>query len=528
MKIQLFLALFLSAKDLIPRLTLQEKAQQLGNHAAGISRLGIPAYKWWSEALHGMASVGYGVNFNATVAGATSFPAVILSAASFNTTSWGLQEVGKEGNSTGNKLKVSSCYKHYTAYDLDKWKGVDRFHFDAKLCVTKKDIEDIFQPLFRSCVEEGRVSSVMCSYNRVNGIPTCADPVLLKGVIREQWNLDGFKHELQRFFAKVYRECSQVNKIKESIGDHALIYNYIVLMRLGFFDMDPKLHPFGNLGPLNVCTEEHQELALDVAKQGIVLLDNKGALSLSKNTTKNFIVIGPNGNAIVAMISIYAGIPSEYTTPLQGLQKYILFVTYTVGCPFMNCTDELLVGLATKAATTTDVVVLVMGLDQSIEQEDLDWENLILLGYQEKCVKDMANATNGTMILVIMSISPIDISFAKNERKVRGILWVGYPGQAGGDAIAQVICGDHNPVTNYHLHTDNLFILSAGRSPFTWYPKEYSDQMPMTNMNLKVNATNNFPGRTYRFYTRKSLYEFGHGLSYSIFPSLLFMLLLSY
>jgi beta-D-xylosidase 4 len=58
--------------------------------------------------------------------------------------------------------------------------------------VTKQDLEDTFQPPFRSCVEEGRVSSVMCSYNRVNGIPTCADPDLLKGVIREQWNLDGF------------------------------------------------------------------------------------------------------------------------------------------------------------------------------------------------------------------------------------------------------------------------------------------------------------------------------------------------
>jgi beta-D-xylosidase 4 len=183
------------AKDLISRLTLQEKAQQLGNHAAGISRLGVPAYEWWSEALHGVASVGYGVNFNATVPGATSFPAVILSAASFNTTLWfkmgqvvstearamynvglagltywsptinvfrdprwgrgqetpgedplvvskyavnyvrGLQEVGEEGNSTGNRLKVSSCCKHYTAYDIDKWKGVDRFHFDAKVCV---------------------------------------------------------------------------------------------------------------------------------------------------------------------------------------------------------------------------------------------------------------------------------------------------------------------------------------------------------------------------------------------------------
>lgn len=58
--------------------------------------------------------------------------------------------------------------------------------------VTKQDLEDTFQPPFRSCVEEGHVSSVMCSYNRVNGIPTCADPDFLKGVIRGQWNLDGF------------------------------------------------------------------------------------------------------------------------------------------------------------------------------------------------------------------------------------------------------------------------------------------------------------------------------------------------
>ncbi|KAJ6948840.1 hypothetical protein NC651_002990 [Populus alba x Populus x berolinensis] len=216
----------------------------------------------------------------------------------------------------------------------------------------------------------------------------------------------------------------------------------------------------------------------------------------------------------------------------------------------MNYTDELFAGPATKAAITANVVVLVMGLDQSIEQEHLDRENLILPGYQEKLVKDVANATNGTMILVIMSISPIDISFAKNESKVRGILWVGYPSQAGGDAIAQVIFEDHDPgnlsisiskphnflhlmfkhsipnlylflakkkVTNYHLYTDNLFILLAWRSPFTWYPKEYYDQVPMTNINLKANATDNFPRRTYRFYTRKPLYEFGHGLSYSTF-----------
>ena len=183
------------AKDLVSRLTLQEKVQQLVNKASGISRLGVPAYEWWSEALHGVSNVGPGTRFNATVPGATSFPAVILSAASFNATLWskmgqvvstearamynvglagltywspnvnvfrdprwgrgqetpgedplvvsryavnyvrGLQEVDGEANSTNDKLKVSSCCKHYTAYDLDNWKGVDRFHFDAKVCI---------------------------------------------------------------------------------------------------------------------------------------------------------------------------------------------------------------------------------------------------------------------------------------------------------------------------------------------------------------------------------------------------------
>lgn len=183
------------AKDLVSRLTLKEKVQQLVNTAPGISRLGVPAYEWWSEALHGVSDVGPGVKFNGTVPGATSFPAVILSAASFNTSLWfkmgqivstearamynvglagltywspnvnvfrdprwgrgqetpgedplvvsryavnyvqGLQEVGSEDNSTtdSDRLKVSSCCKHYTAYDVDNWKGVDRFHFDAKV-----------------------------------------------------------------------------------------------------------------------------------------------------------------------------------------------------------------------------------------------------------------------------------------------------------------------------------------------------------------------------------------------------------
>ncbi|KAK6916335.1 Glycoside hydrolase, family 3, N-terminal, partial [Dillenia turbinata] len=587
------------ANDLVSRLSLQEKVQQLVNKAAGISRLGIPAYEWWSEALHGVSDLGPGTKFNETIPGATSFPAVILSAASFNATLWyemgkvvstearamynaglagltfwspnvnvfrdprwgrgqetpgedplvvskyavnyvrGLQDVGEEGNFSKDQLKVSSCCKHYTAYDVDKWEGVDRFHFDAK--VTLQDLEDTYQPPFKSCVEEGHVSSVMCSYNRVNGIPTCADPDLLQGIVRGQWDLDGYIvtdcDSIQVFYESIHytatpedavtlalkagvnMNCGDYlgkytenavnqNKIEEAVVDQALTYNYIVLMRLGFFDGDPKLLPYGNLGPSDVCTDSHQSLALEAAKQGIVLLDNNGVLPLSQNATKSLAIIGPNANATKVMISNYAGIPCKYTSPLQGLQKYVLNLTYEPGCGDVGCTNESLIEAAAKAAGVADAVVVVVGLDQSVEAEGLDRVNLTLPGFQEKLVMEVANAANGTVILVVMSASPVDVSFARNESKIGGILWVGYPGQDGGDAIAQVIFGDYNP---------------SGRSPFTWYPQEYADQVPMTDMNMRADSTRNFPGRTYKFYSGRSIYKFGHGLSYSKFSKFIIL-----
>ncbi|CAI9765614.1 unnamed protein product [Fraxinus pennsylvanica] len=581
------------AKDLVSRLNLTEKVQQLVNKATGISRLGIPAYEWWSEALHGVSNTGPGVHFNETVPGATSFPSVILSAASFNSSLWyilgqvvstegramynvglagltfwspnvnvfrdprwgrgqetpgedplvvakyavnyvrGLQETGQEGNFSSESLKVSSCCKHYTAYDVDNWKGVDRFHFDAK--VTPQDLEDTFQPPFKSCVEEGHVSSVMCSYNRVNGIPTCADPNLLKGVIRGQWGLDGYivsdcdsievyydsinytatredavalalKAGLNMncgdFLGRYTENAVKLSKVDESIVDQALIYNYIVLMRLGFFDGDSKMLPFGKLGPSDVCTEDHKLLGVEAAKQGIVLLENNGILPLSKNDTKNLAIIGPNANVTSTMISNYAGVPCQYTTPLQGLQNYVSSITYEPGCSDVGCNKDSQIEAAAKAAAASDVVIIVVGLDQSIEREGLDRINLTLPGFQEKLVNEVANSTNGSVILVVMSASPVDISFAKKNSNIGAILWVGYPGQDGGSAIAQILFGDYNP---------------GGRSPFTWYPQEYVDKVPMTDMNMRPNASKNFPGRTYRFYNGKAIYEFGHGLSYTTF-----------
>lgn len=247
------------------------------------------------------------------------------------------------------------------------------------------------------------------------------------------------------FLAKYTENAVNLNKVNESIVDQALIYNYIVLMRLGFFDGDPKSLPFGQLGPSDVCTDDHQHLSIEAAKQGIVLLDNKGILPLSKNTTKNLAIIGPNANATEAMISIYAGVPCQYTTPLAGLQKYVQNVSYEPGCGNVGCTNGSQIEAAVEAAAKADVVVVVVGLDQSIEREGLDRENLTLPGFQERLVREVANATSGSVVLVVMSGGPVDVGFAKNISKIGAILWVGYPGQDGGDAIAQVLFGDYNP-----------------------------------------------------------------------------------
>ncbi|KAJ6963821.1 beta-xylosidase/alpha-L-arabinofuranosidase 2-like [Populus alba x Populus x berolinensis] len=575
--------------DLVERLTLQEKILFLVNSAGSVSRLGIPKYEWWSEALHGVSYVGPGTHFSSVVPGATSFPQVILTAASFNTslfvaigkvvstearamynvglaglTFWspninifrdprwgrgqetpgedpllsskygsgyvkGLQQ-RDDGNTDG--LKVAACCKHYTAYDLDNWKGVDRYHFNA--VVTKQDLDDTFQPPFKSCVVDGNVASVMCSYNKVIGIPTCADPDLLSGVIRGQWKLNGYivtdcdsidvfynsQHYTKTpeeaaakailagldlncgsFLGQHTEAAVKAGLVNESAIDRAVSNNFATLMRLGFFDGDPSKQLYGKLGPKDVCTAENQELAREAARQGIVLLKNTaGSLPLSPTAIKNLAVIGPNANVTKTMIGNYEGTPCKYTTPLQGLAASVA-TTYLPGCSNVACSTAQ-VDDAKKIAAAADATVLVMGADQSIEAESRDRVDILLPGQQQLLITAVANASTGPVILVIMSGGGMDVSFAKTNDKITSILWVGYPGEAGGAAIADIIFGSYNP---------------SGRLPMTWYPQSYVDKVPMTNMNMRPDPSNGYPGRTYRFYTGETVYSFGDGLSYSKF-----------
>lgn len=139
-----------------------------------------------------------------------------------------------------------------------------------------------------------------------------------------------------------------------------------------------------------------------------------------------------------------SGVPCRYISPLQGIGRYAR-TDHQAGCVGVACAGNQPIDAAVAAARAADATVLVMGLDQSLEAEMRDRIHLLLPGRQQELVSKVAMASRGPTILVLMCGGPVDVTFAKNDPRIAGILWVGYPGQAGGAAIAEVIFGAYNP-----------------------------------------------------------------------------------
>ncbi|XP_015963320.1 probable beta-D-xylosidase 6 [Arachis duranensis] len=586
-------------------LTLSEKISLLSDNASSVPTLGIPRYEWWSESLHGLATNGPGVTFNGVVNSATSFPQVIVSAASFNRTLWSLiaaavavearamynvgqagltfwapninifrdprwgrgQEtpgedpmvasaygvefvkglqggagmignevvlgekslLGDGGDDDDARLMVSACCKHFTAYDLDMWHQFSRYNFNA--VVSKQDLEDTYQPPFRGCIQKGKASCLMCSYNAVNGVPACADADLL-GLARYKWGFKGYitsdcdavatVFEYQKYakseedaVADVLKAGVDINcgtymlrhtesaveqgKVKEEDIDRALFNLFSVQMRLGLFDGDPSRGPFGKLGPQDVCTPQHLTLALEAARQGIVLLKNdKKFLPLDQNNDASLAVVGPMAVSD-KLGGGYSGIPCSSKSLYDGLGEFSKRISYAPGCHNVSCNSDDGFAEALETAKKADFVVIFAGLDMAQETEDHDRVSLILPGRQMDLVSTIAAASKSPVILVLTGGGPLDVSFAERNQQIGSILWVGYPGEAGGKALAEIIFGVVNP---------------AGRLPVTWYPESFTN-VPMTDMSMRADPSRGYPGRTYRFYTGSRVYGFGHGLSYS-------------
>lgn len=432
-------------------------------------------------------------------------------------------------------LKAIATPKHYAVHS-----GPEplRHSFDAR--VSQKDLRETYLPAFKECVKEGKAASIMGAYNRTNGEPCCASPTLLQKILRDEWGFDGYvvsdcgaiydihaHHKVtntpeESAALAVNAGCdlncgrvfeSLVNAVKqglvsEEIIDRAVKRLFKARFKLGMFD-PPERVPYAQISyEVNDC-EEHRRLALEMARESMVLLKNEGGLLPLRKDLKAIAVIGPNADNKKVLLGNYNGTPSKYVTALEGIRAKVspqTKVYYAEGCDLTSTQSsywgqEATAGFAEAlaAAQRADVVIMCLGLSPELEGEEGDAArstaggdktSLDLPGMQEELLKAVC-ATGKPVVLVLFSGSPVSINWA--QENVPAILQAWYPGEEGGTAIADVLFGDYNP---------------GGRLPVT-FVKSLDQVPPFTDYSMK--------GRTYRYMEDEPLYPFGYGLSYTTF-----------
>jgi beta-glucosidase len=255
-----------------------------------------------------------------------------------------------------------------------------------------------------------------------------------------------------------------------------------------------------------VDSAAHRDLALEVARQSLVLLKNEsGLLPLDKGKVKSIAVIGPNADETLVLAGNYSGTPAAPVSVLAGIRGLagpMTEVNYARGCEIL-APDQSGFKAAVEAAQKSQVAVMVMGLSQQIEgeegQEEGNPPGVVSLGdrteldlppVQQQLLETVYN-TGTPVILVLINGSVISINWA--DAHIPAILEAWYPGQAGGTAVAEALFGLTNP---------------GGRLPVTFY-KSTADLPPFEDYAME--------NRTYRYFTGQPLYAFGFGLSYTTF-----------
>lgn len=423
-------------------------------------------------------------------------------------------------------LKLAATLKHFAVNNVEK----DRRQLDAQ--VSERMLYEYWLPHWRDCVVDGRAQSVMASYNGINGTPDNINHWLLTDVLKTAWHHEGFvvsdlggvntmvnghfKNELgyvdavaeslmagcdfsDKEFMENIPAAVRSGRLSESRLDDAVSRVMRVRMRLGEFD-PPDLNPYSQISTNVICSPAHRQLALQSAREAIVLLENKGGfLPLDKNKLATIAVIGPHADLFTP--GGYSGIASDPVKPLAGIRRHApgVEILHAVGCgivpsaesPAPQVNDQVELPRAVDAAKRADVVILFLGTTTGIEAEDRDRTTLGLPANQQRLAEAVI-AANPRTVVVLMSAGPLTVPWLKQH--ARAMLQAWWLGEEGGDAIADVIFGDANP---------------AGRLPDTIYASE-AQVPPQDEYDISK-------GFTYMYVKGAPLYPFGYGLSYSKF-----------
>lgn len=438
---------------------------------------------------------------------------------------------GLQGPDDSHYAKAMACAKHYAVHSGPEW---NRHSFDAKN-IRSEDLWETYLPAFKALVQEANVKQIMCAYNRYEGDPCCASNSLLVDILREGWNyrhvvvsdcgaINDFynrgRHETHPDSATASSaavragtdlECGRsyrslvgaVNKglIAESELDVSLKRLLKARFELGDFDPD-SIVPWTSIPMSIVNCEAHQQLALEMARKSLVLLKNdKNALPLPKKAN-GILVMGPNADNESMQWGNYNGTPYHTITILQGLEVALGSSLPCVRTPHVVTEDKVqfTVDSLMKDLPACDKVLFVGGISPALEGEQMrvslpgfrggDRTTTELPAVQRALVKALAEA--GKQI-VFINCSGSAVGLSEEAKICDAILQAWYPGEKGGQAVAEVLFGDYNP---------------SGRLPVTFYAGDH--QLPdFEDYSME--------GRTYRFLEEKPLYPFGHGLSYTSF-----------
>lgn len=561
------------AEALVDEMTAEEQAGQLRYDAPPIERLGIPAYNWWNEGIHGLARSGTATMFPQAIALAAMFDTELVQTAAeitaeearakynayqkygdrdiykgltlwapnvniFRDPRWGrghetygedpflTAENGKayvrglQGD--GKVLKTAACAKHFAVHSGPE---AVRHEFNAE--ATLKDIEETYLPAFEALVREAKVESVMGAYNRVNGEAACASGFLMEKL--REWGFDGYFvsdcwairdfHENHGLTGNAVESAAMALKagcdvncgctyayllaaldeglISREDLRNACVHIMSTRIRLGMFD---KATEYDSIPYSCVSCGEHKNVSLKCAERSMVLLKNNGILPLDESRVRTVAVIGPNSDSRIALEGNYCGTADRYVTFLEGIQdRFSGRVIYAEGCHLYK--DRLSVlaksgdryAEAEAAAANSDVVILCVGLDSTIEGEEGDTgnefssgdKNDLRLPESQRILVEKIMSTGKPVIVVCAAGSSVN-----TECEPDALIHAWYPGSEGGKALAEILFGDISP---------------SGKLPVTFY--ESTDKLPeFTDYSMK--------NRTYRYAENNVLYPFGYGLTY--------------
>ena len=441
---------------------------------------------------------------------------------------------------TINNEHVLATAKHFAAHGQPEG-GTNV----APANFSERTVREVFLPSFEAAVKEANVSSVMASYNELDGVPSHMNRWLLDKVLRQEWGFKG--HVVADYYAitqlvdlhkvagtkleaaklaleagvdielpdpDVYQYIFQLiaqRKISPATIDQAVARNLRAKFLVGLFE-NPYVDPERTVAVTNSAA--HRELAAEAARRSIVLLKNENSLlPLDRSKVKTLAVIGPNAARV--HLGGYSDDPGRGVSVLQGVTDKAgphIKVVYAEGCKITKeggnwfadtsnlpneAEDRKLIAEAVETAKSADVALLVLGGNEDTNKEAWadnhlgDRDTLELVGRQNDLVRAVL-ATGKPTVVMLINGGPLSINYIAEN--VPAILEGFYLGQETGIGVADVLFGDFNP---------------AGKLPIS-FPRSVG-QLPIY-YNQKPSAR-----RGYLWADKSPLFPFGHGLSYTTF-----------